>query len=122
MIKYVAGFFDGEGCCGFFSSGKYHQPHIEIGNTHREVLIAIQKAVQLGEVQLQKQRKASWKPMFVLRFPKQHIAKFCKLIIPYTIIKKQQLELMIKYLDESTTESEREIIRDEMSILNKRGM
>lgn len=121
-ICYTAGFFDGEGSCCLTVNKNYYQPYIEIANTSRETLFAIQRAISLGDVREKSGVPAHHKRQYSLKFPRNHMVKFCKMILPYVKLKKRQLELMVKFLE--TTEdqvTEREAIREEMTALNKRG-
>lgn len=123
MAIYTAGFFDGEGCCGLYveSNGRY-KPVIVISNTSRDVLYVIQRSISLGDVYEKKVQKTNWKPAYQLYFPEAHMVKFCKLILPYVILKKRQVELMLQFFNTTKEQvAEREVIREEMCLRNKRG-
>lgn len=122
MAIYTAGFFDGEGCCGLYLSKGHYKPVITITNTNRFVLYSIQRSISLGEVYNKTGGKANWKAAYQLQFPRDHMAKFCKLILPYVILKKRQVELMLQFLDTTDEQvTQREAIRQELSALNSRG-
>lgn len=123
MAIYTAGFFDGEGCCGLYAlKGNYYKPVITISNTNRFVLYSIQRSLELGDIYDKSVQKANWKSAYQLLIRRNQMVKFCELILPYSIVKRRQLELMLQYFDTNEDQlMQREEIRLEMTELNKRG-
>lgn len=103
-IEYIAGFFDGEGFCTISkASAKSHSGSrywlvASIANTHKGVMDEIQRTIGYGNVIFHKGDKG-WKNHYRLTFYSAKALDFIRLIYPYTIVKKPEIELAVKYMD-----------------------
>lgn len=90
-IAYIAGFFDGEGCIYAHPSANYIQ--IEIAQVDRRPLDFVQERYK-GRIRLNKTRGH---PIHKWMCPATHIEQFLKDILPYSIVKKSQIELALEF-------------------------
>jgi hypothetical protein len=91
FYSYLAGFFDGEGCV--FLNKKEHQLHLSIGQKRSEVLFNIQQKLNIGKVYLRK----DYNSVFLLWG--KDVYTLLKLILPYTIVKKDEIILAIEFYE-----------------------
>jgi hypothetical protein len=106
---YAAGFFDGEGSVGIFryeylnyrnQPPPYNSCKVEISNTNKIILQWFQKNYG-GAVRQHNRKNVSekWKPLWRWRLGKQEdIQDFVISILPYSKVKKPQLELTLAFL------------------------
>jgi LAGLIDADG endonuclease len=95
--EYLAGLFDGEGCVAG-KVGRSARPyvHITISQKHPKVLKEVQKFLGTGYLR-QTHKGKGWQFQIGRR---DHIAEFIKLILPFSIVKHEQLVVglaMCKY-------------------------
>jgi len=130
---YIAGILDGEGYVGILvknphppsGSAQFYAPRVEIYNTHKGLIEAIQK--QAGGLFCTIKRKHAKRPQYHLLFHSlRSIATFLKEVMPYLIVKKPHAELLLKYCESrlkrwhyAYSEEEREIVA-KLAELNKR--
>jgi len=112
---YLAGFFDGEGTVTVSSRSL----QCLIGNTDENIINIIQEKYG-GKLYLPKKNKCFHRQFYNLSFRKEESVKLIQDIYPYTIIKKQRIELALKYII-SDNKPEKEFIYFKMKQLNKRG-
>ena len=88
---YIAGFFDGEGCIlsTIKSFTKYPSIKIQITQKFPTILHWIQRTTNLGRIT---QNSTSSLHIYVVS-GKKNVLRFIKLILPYSIVKRQQLLL-----------------------------
>lgn len=99
---YIAGFFDGEGCIGAYVD-KTNQSKIRLmtflTNTNLEILIKM-KQVFGGSIIKNKKKKINHKDSWNWNiYSRNELKMLFEKIIPYSIVKRQQLEYGLKYLD-----------------------
>jgi len=123
-VRYIAGFFDGEG--GVYITLKtdtrcnkiVRSIRCQIHNTNKEVL----KVIQLkfgGQVNPKKRDKKWWKPCFYLEIASQKkTLSFLREILPFLFVKKEQVKVAIKYL-ESRLEGHKKYTKKEIALADK---
>lgn len=99
-LKYIAGFFDGEGSV-YISKSKSHDKdilrlNISIGNTNKEVLDYICETFQTGKVKLDRITKGN-KNFYVWWRGGYTAAEILKAIEPYMLVRKEQAILGIQF-------------------------
>lgn len=125
--QYLAGFYDGEGTVGFRvlkekrasrtngeTEGWQAAPYIQIANTNPEVLETIKDFLNKQNIISQviakeNINKEQQKGYYLNIQSYEGIRKFFGKICPYTIIKKEQINIVNKFLE----------IRDNLPILRK---
>jgi len=90
QAAYIAGFFDGEGCV---STGRRHLA-IKLAQKNRGVLDYIVKTLGYGKVRRCNNGHHS---MYIYSKPRQ--TRFIKLVLPYSIVKRSQLEVGLQLLN-----------------------
>ena len=86
-LAYIAGFFDGEGCISGHMGRRHPSARISIGQKDPKILYWIQETLKIGRISKNsKSSNSSWR---ITR--KEDIGRFIELILPYSIIKKEQL-------------------------------
>jgi len=94
QAAYIAGFFDGEGCVSTKSNRNSH-PRITLAQKDRGVLDYIVEILGYGEVY-----KNSRILIDIMRInSKSCQTHFIKLVLPYSVVKRSQLEVALKLLD-----------------------
>jgi len=93
FCRWLAGFFDGEGCVSSRTPKNNHYPTIttHIGQKKPAVLYHIKRIVGIGRVRKTNQG--------VYRFEvwgKENTTFFIKLILPFSLVKRKQLELALQ--------------------------
>jgi len=92
--QYIAGFFDGEGCVDVFhgrSQERRRRPRIRISQRQLYVLNEIKRSLGFGRV-AKSRNTFQWSVK-----SKKDIVRFVKSILPYTIVKKPQLEIALEF-------------------------
>lgn len=133
-LSYTAGIIDGEGYVSITGNPKYSlslslRVSVELTN---EALVRWFEDTFGGVVYYRPPEKAVHKPTWTWTIRSKDALKFLKVIYPYLRLKKPQAEVAIKFYEQrpkrkghALQEDEKvflEIIRTEMSILNKRGV
>ena len=95
-VLYVAGLFDGEGSCGYWSSGKgrSRKQTAQIKMTHKSVLLQVKKFFGLGSVcpvKVKTHCKAIW--LWRVHHKKARIV--LKRLLPYLIVKKKEVQKVL---------------------------
>ena len=133
---WLAGLVDGEGCIGIWRqtlkgnrSGYTYRSAIEIANTNRPILEAIEKIVD-GWVCIKDARKnRAHKVLHVLLVRPRAVKRVLEHIAPFLIVKKRQADLVIEFrrlMEAAPMRTEREheafaALYAECRALNKRG-
>ena len=98
-IAYIAGFWDGEGC---FSLANGHIK-LSLANTNPMVMQFISRALFSGSIYNSlKERKRNYpqRPQLVLQIGAEPaIEAFCRLVLPYLIVKREECEVVLEYLE-----------------------
>ena len=96
---YIAGLFDGEGSIGYYQrgDGKFI-PDMRITNTDFNLKQWLEKRLPFGSYKVYKRagRKVNWE--WEIR-GKALIADVCHLILPFLVVKKPQVCLLLDLLD-----------------------
>jgi len=140
-LDYLAGFFDGEGCCGvlecFNKKTLYYKPYISFSNTNVNLMkfikLFLEKYGILMKYHEKKQTKHWKRSCSLTSWNITSALNFCKLIKNKSFIKRKQLELVEEYCESRNKinprrrawkrYSEREInIYKELKSLNHRGV
>lgn len=104
-LAYFAGIIDGEGSIyiGNFSSNKktgakYYQTNMEITNTSKDLIVWINKTFggRMWEYTPKQTPKNSRKKVYRWILTGDPLTYICKMIKPYIIAKKEQLNIMLK--------------------------
>ncbi len=96
--SYITGFFDGEGSVGVYEKGKRINLSISITNTNIEILIKIKKIFG-GKIEIKKKIE-NRKEVRILTIVNREQSKFfLEKILPYSTVKRQQIEYALKYLE-----------------------
>ena len=90
--SYIAGFFDGDGCVSIEKKGRHI--NLVIGQRDREVLDCIQQYLGYGTIRFYK-GKTDYHLLYISSMDK--IIEFSNRILPYSIVKRRQLELAIEF-------------------------
>lgn len=91
-LHYAAGFFDGEGCFGFYLNRTRNDqlvPRVQIVNTNREILEQFQEAFG-GSVRPMYRAKANWRPCFMWVATSKTALDFMDAIADYLVVKHDQ--------------------------------
>lgn len=96
-LRYIAGFFDGEGCIDVKPGSRYA---IKISNKNREVLEMIQECVGFGKIYYHKAGFWTYETTNML-----DTYTFLILIRPYLIVKAAKADQAIKILEEKLCRS-----------------
>lgn len=99
--QWLAGFFDGEGCVNVTLVGKSRRPSLRVYlvNTDAAVLGLIASAYG-GRLATPKRLKEGWKPFRSLAFTGKAASGFLRIIRPYVLLKRAQVELGIALWDQ----------------------
>lgn len=125
-IKWLAGFFDGDGCVCIEKSRNSYQLRITITNTNKEILELIQKQFG-GIINTTYSKNKKHKSKHDLRWIAKEAKSLLKLIENELMLKKIQCEIALGFPDyenEKLTKDEkelREITYNILKILNKKG-
>jgi len=95
-LKYIAGFFDGEGTIGVYRDEGYHRVRIQIANTNKEILEWIKSTVDIGGNIVEHRQKP--RSCFIFQSSCLSARKFLELVSPHLKIKKDQAELALEFV------------------------
>jgi len=110
-LSYIAGYFDGDGSVNacIFKTGRHAgeiRVEMNISSRVREPIETIHNWLGFGYLEVKRRSK----PIYVFRVNTQEdMLRFINLILPYSITRRRQLELMKEYL-ESRLRRGRELI------------
>jgi len=96
---YLAGLFDGEGTVGYYHKTKlgYHIVQVAIYNSDPTIMAWIQDRISFGSIvsnKVSKHRGWAW-----MVSSKTQAKQFLKVIRPYLVIKAEQVDLLLSFLD-----------------------
>jgi intein/homing endonuclease len=109
--RYLAGFFDGEGCV--HSQGQYVR--ITIGQRKSEVLYEIQRYLGMGSI-------TSNGPKGGERLTicgRENCKKFIKIVYPYSIVKKKELRVAYALIGVRNSKEKQRVLSQELKELKK---
>jgi hypothetical protein len=136
QLGKIVGLIEGEGC--FTASYRKRKntftlrPCVYVGMTNEEPVRQIKEWTNLGKVYIRK-RKDRRKPFYIwITVSNQETLQFCKMLLFYLTIKKEQCLLMIKFLNSRIpketgglspkyTEEEISYIRQIRNLNNQKG-
>lgn len=136
--RYLAGFFDGEGCLtinkqnrgGRYISQEY-KIRVIVTNSNIDIL-NVHKNIFGGKIYIRKAKNGrNHKISYQWHISNQTAYNFCKTMVKYLILKKKQAELLINFYEKRISNeypikieelNRREKILQEIRILNKRGI
>ena len=123
---YIAGFFDGEGCIHAVGNGR-RRIVITFAQRHAGILSYIHRTLGIGKLITHKSKR--WGVSYRYRIDTMGEAEeFIRAILPYSILKRRQLELGLEYIGTGSwkgrqvpesVQSERRRIAREMKELKK---
>jgi len=100
--KYIAGFFDGEGC--IYASQRVDKKgynsstlKIQIAQCNLEVLELIQQKYGGSILEHKNKMKANWRQAWVWQVPAHKAVAFLESVLPYLVVKKEQAELALEF-------------------------
>lgn len=102
---YIAGFFDGDGCIRYNTHNdkrgfSYVELVVHITSTDKTVLDSIQNHLKCGKIYETGNHKNGWKHCYRLSFTKKaDMLIVLNKLYPYSIIKKEEFEKAIKFLE-----------------------
>lgn len=123
-LEYIAGFVDGEGTIGYYKD----RGRLSIPQTHKGVLLEIQKYLGEGKVYLVTKRQEHWKEAWVYILqdaPK--VLEVLKKIEPFLIVKKEEAKNVIAILESVVEErknatTKRTLLKEEVLKLHSKGL
>ena len=105
QVGYLAGIVDGEGCvyignhsCNKETGAKYYQTLIKVSNTDKGLidwLMSIFGGLR-GEYTPSQMSKNGRKQVYFWQCSGSRVTHLCELILPFCIIKKKEIEIMLK--------------------------
>lgn len=137
---YIAGIMDGEGTIALQLVAKNHSKSyakkVLVTNTDRRLLDWIRLKTRVGIVAPKTKPKEgkNWKQCYELSVSACEMKRFLEPLMPYLLIKKRQAEVMLEFITIEWTKTKfiqrkpmetavyQEILYDELSALNKRGL
>lgn len=100
---YIAGVFDGEGCLGFYLHGKTHAFCVIICNSDARLMNWLSSHLAFGNVEANRSNKGRFpthKLMWQWKITRrQEVKAFLNAILPYAVIKRDQILLAIEHLN-----------------------
>lgn len=101
-LAWAAGFIDGEGCIYIAESRGYYKLVISVGNTNRESVDKLKTIFNCGTIIHKKSNPSkNQKEFYIYRSTGNDAYNIIQLIRDYTIIKRLQIDVGIKF-QEST--------------------
>mgnify|MGYP003126566575 CR=1 FL=1 len=98
-IIYLTGFFDGEGHVSILTrKNGYTDISLQINNTDKNVLDWIKKNFN-GKIYTKKVYIPSHKPQWKWQIYGKKASAICKLMYPFSIVKKKKIKEMKEYYD-----------------------
>lgn len=95
-IKWIAGFFDGEGCISFNSS---FSVRAQITNTNKYILDCIMKTINLGYVRERTEacaKRPKWNTSYDYFTQGYNAVLFLEMIRPFSNVKNKEINLAIE--------------------------
>ena len=134
--KYLAGLIDGEGCFGIDKRLRGKRwicltPNFQFSNTHKEIVEDLKDTFGIGTINLSKHpNRPNYKPCWNYRVNGFAVKKVIKYVLPYLRIKKEQAELVLKFIEIREKEWKKRKpyspilfeIQRKVSLLNRRGV
>jgi hypothetical protein len=110
-LSYAAGLFDGEGCVLFYIRRDHTIIYaVEVANCDRRALDWLQANFG-GRINVKTMRRKHTLGMWTLNGPRATV--FAKAILPYSILKREQLELFIEAREQINTRGAAALTEDQ---------
>ena len=91
----------------------HHRPTITIYNTHYGVLLQIKEFVGFGQIYTNRTRAPHCQPSYQFRVEGRRIAPLLERLLPFLIVKREQAELILKYIARSQArQTRKETVED----------
>ena len=128
-LHYAAGFFDGEGCFGFYLNRTRNDqlvPRVQIVNTDREILEQFQESFR-GNVRSMYRAKANWRPAYMWVATSKTALDFMDAVADYLVVKHRQGVLARTFMKERPGSNKswdpevKQLFIDQSKWLNWRG-
>jgi hypothetical protein len=107
-ICYLSGLFDADGCASSHIAKRKNTNYTirvhscEISMTNKEVIYWVKNTVGFGNVYYKKKVGGMGKkPQWRYRATHKLALKFANIVLPYSMVKKNKLEEIIKYYEKS---------------------
>tara|TARA_R100001129_G_scaffold130915_2_gene92683 strand:+ start:247 stop:591 length:345 start_codon:yes stop_codon:yes gene_type:complete len=104
--SYLAGLFDADGCVSIYITRKKNSNYTvkvhtcEISMTNNEVIEWVKNLMGFGNIYYRKKVGGMGKkPQWRYRASHRLALRFAKFVLPYSIVKKQKLEKIIKHYE-----------------------
>lgn len=110
--RYIAGFFDGDGCvsCSLIKQSRSRDrstmmPHVGFFNQNLEVLMDIMETFGCGDILacVGNRAKVGHSGAYRWEAPNPHIVRVLKLMLPYLRVKREQARVMLLLMATKTT-------------------
>lgn len=97
-LRWLAGFFDGEGCVNITRVGKKRHPELRVYVTNTdEAIVHLIASATGGRVSKARVLRTGWKANRNVIWTARRARKFLETIRPYVLLKKAQVELGIAF-------------------------
>ena len=107
-ICYLSGLFDADGCASSHVARKKKSNYTikvhtcEISMTNKEVIYWVKNVLGFGNIHYKKKVGGMGKkPQWRYRVTHRLALKFANIVLPYSMVKKNKLEEIIKYYEKS---------------------
>ncbi len=127
-LKYIAVFFDGEGCLSISkrltqkaSRGYVLTPSGIISNTNSDILDRIQETLGYGNIVEKWSNNENAKTVYQLQFTANELRKILPSLVEYLHVKKESAITLLGFLN-STDDNERLIFYEKLREMNSRGV
>ena len=120
MKDGLAGFIDGEGCFNIGKVRTCYFPRLLIVNTDLNVLRMIKEQYG-GDITSRRNGKENWKTFNIYRASHKAFREIMNDVYPYLILKKKQVDLCFEILNTKDM-AERLVLKEQMHLLNKKGI
>lgn len=116
-VGYWAGLFDGEGCVQIVTTnGKGHCPKVSVVNTHLGILRTLRDTYGGSLLPHQKLQKAHHLPSWTWAASANIAIQFLQDIQPYSVIKRDQIDLALEFSTRRRKTSNRPVTAGELAM------
>lgn len=122
---YIAGIIDGEGCirlngCGKIATTINFVAQLKINNTDPNLIIYLYEKIGLGNIYIDKRRKAKQKRNFAYNLTGNQCIRFLHVIYDYLLVKKKEADIIFEF--EKISPGRRKIKPTEDIIIKRREL
>lgn len=120
-LVYLAGFFDGEGCIHIQTrrDGRWLNLLVSIVQTNPRPLLLAHSEFGGSLSKTDKSSGKSKKPIWRLCFAPKNAARFLRAVYPYLIVKKEEAEVALAFVDTIPYPHTRDAVCDEVIALRQ---